>query len=58
MAKNSVNGGIGNRSKTQERKRSKKRIKSRKCGKFMIFSMFSFGYSGRNLYPCSDFVTY
>ena len=23
MAKNSVNGGIGNRSKTQERKRSK-----------------------------------
>lgn len=37
MAKNSVNGGIGNRSKTQERKRSKKRIKSRKCGKFMIF---------------------
>ena len=37
MAKTSVNGGIGNRSKTQERKRSKKRIKSRKCGKFLVF---------------------
>ena len=57
MAKNSVNGGTGNRNKTQERKRSKKRIKSRKCGKFMIFSVFSFGYLGRNLYLCSDFVT-
>lgn len=57
MAKNSINGGIGNRSKTQERKRSKKRIKSRKCGKFMIFSVFSFGCLGRNLYLCSDFVT-
>ena len=57
MAKNSVNGGIGNRSKTQERKRSKKRIKSRKCGKFVIFYVFSFGYFEKNIYLCIDFVT-
>ena len=57
MAKNSVNGGIGNRSKTQERKRSKKRIKTRKCSRFVFFSVFSFGCLGRNMYLCSDFVT-
>ena len=28
--------------------------KSKKCGKFVIFSVFSFGYLGRNLYLCSD----
>ena len=26
----------------------------RKCCRFVIFSMFSFGYLGRNLYLCSD----
>ena len=57
MAKNSVNGGTGNRSKTQERKRSKKRIKSRKNIRFVIFSVFSFGCLGRNPYLCSGFVT-
>ncbi len=51
MAKNSVNGGIGNRSKTQERKRSKKRIKSRKCGKFMIFFCVFFGLFGEKSVP-------
>ena len=28
--------------------------KSRKCDKFVIFSVFSFGYSVRNSYLCSD----
>ena len=27
--------------------------KSRKCDKFVIFSVFSFGYSGENIYLCS-----
>ena len=31
--------------------------KLRKCDKFVIFSVFSFGCLGRNLYLCSDFVT-
>ena len=29
----------------------------KKCSKFVIFSVFSFGCLGRNLYLCSDFVT-
>ena len=28
--------------------------KLRKCDKFVIFSVFSFGCLGRILYPCSD----
>ena len=28
--------------------------KTRKFGKFVIFSVFSFGYSGENIYLCSD----
>ena len=31
--------------------------KSRKCCKDVIFSVFSFGYLGRNLHLCSVFVT-
>ena len=29
--------------------------KSKKCGKFVIFSVYPFGYSGRNIYLCYDF---
>ena len=28
--------------------------KTRKCSRFVIFSVFSFGCLGRNLYLCSD----
>ena len=31
--------------------------KLRKIIRFVIFSVFSFGCLGRNLYLCSDFVT-
>ena len=30
--------------------------KSRKCDKFVIFSVFSFGYSGRNSYLCNMLI--
>ena len=32
--------------------------KSKKCSKFVIFSVFSFGYLGGNIYLFNDFVTY
>lgn len=51
MAKNSVNGGTGNRSKTQERKRSKKRIKSRKNIRFVIFLSVFFWLFGEKSVP-------